>query len=285
MTHCSQLRLNIGGNFILHDPRYPDFATDAPKLKEAVSAGNGLEQTSKAAPRILRDAQARVIRFFSDPMMLPHLNHVAATQQNMKNGNKYTKPRQMSSAGREACIRVAIVLITYCELASMRIGKQTPTAFEPIGVKRIAKDARVSLRRCERVLQRFRDVRFMSTYQRSTKVTEDEYKGEIAVRRLEDSFFIALGIQPRYLAKAKQAAYQRIKGMVRRTPNLISSIMQAATRHKPKQGDVFKGLRRRRVENLDEKINRVAMALMSDNHLLSFDDARHEAALAFKSRG
>lgn len=278
----TQLRINIGGNYIYHYPNEPDFFIEVKPLKVAtVDAKTG--DKSPAAPWVLHEAEKRLTEFYSNPAKLPLLNYIASSMAaySGRGASSNMKPRQMSSAGREACVRVGLVLIRYCDLASLRVGRPTDKGFKPISVSHIAYLSRMTKRRCERALSKLMAAGFIESQRRSRTNDEGEVRAEIAIRSIRPAFFISLGIKLKHLNNQRNRASERHKRRARRLDRSVTQLMAAlgaqrtATKKKnTRQDEMFaKPTRKANRVSYDEKVSAVAGAYMAADSSLSKEDA------------
>lgn len=259
---CAQLRINIGGNYIQHYPDVPDLIVRSP-LRHPRATSDGVFQYG--APAVLRYAERSILEWYSRPSKLPQLNHVAYQDR-----SELDKRRQMSSAGREACVKVARVLLSYCDLATMRVGRYSHVGFVPLSVSRIAYEARISKRRCERVLARFYRTKWLSSSRRYSENEFGEYRGEIAVRHISEAFFYSLGVGREHLNKARRRASERVQNFAYKSNKAIQELLQAHT------ANAFDKNRQLRLK----KEKRKRQGAVNKKHLNTFDKERVKAGAA-----
>ena len=116
------------GNRCGHDPRQPRIGLDRPERKDG---SDGLNLTAELAAR-----------WFHQPQNSPVFRGAG---------------RQVRSERREACLAVLSVLLKHLDKSSLRVGLSTAgDGFIGLGLKTLAQESGLGMRRCERALARLK---------------------------------------------------------------------------------------------------------------------------------
>lgn len=144
----------------------------------------------------------KITDFYNTPTVLPTLNTMRARKLKQLTGN-------MKSQRREAVIQVLIGLLTYTDLATMRVGFGVADGFKALGVRFFVNLTGLSQSRYERALADINAAGLIVTHRRCKRDDNGNYVGLNAVRCVSKELFEVFGLG-KWLAKQRKKCSNKL---------------------------------------------------------------------------
>lgn len=144
----------------------------------------------------------KITDFYTTPDVIPTLNSMRARKLKQLT-------RSMKSQRREAVIQVLNGLLTYTDLATMRVGFSVADGFKALGVRFFVKLTGLSQSRYERALADINAAGLIVTHTRCKRDEQGNYVGLNAVRCVSKELFEIFGLG-KWLSKQRKKCSDKL---------------------------------------------------------------------------